>query len=219
MLRNEKQKDWSALAIQQIMLNLGISPFKLDNSGGIIYLILTEEDTTEFVNTLKELDSVEFLSSQNELLIPLCLPDGIIEQFIKIEESELQKTNRHKIEYQNRLLFFLRNMFGFKMVTGLRTDLLKKTFKLRRGNDSIVCIDCFNKAEAEFLKENLASYGFAVETAKCDACSLVVNLNESHVSKVSKLVIEFYEKLNDAGMDELAGAIKNNYAGLRVQES
>ncbi len=212
---NQKQQNWSALAIQQMMLNLRISPLKMDTSTGTAYLILTEQDTVTFVNFLNELKVAEFLSSQNELLVPLCLPDEIIEQFIKINEDETQKEIRHKSEYKNRLLFFLQDMFGFKILTGLRTDMLKKTFKLRKGKDSIVCIDCFNKAEANYLIQNLSSYGFVVETAECDLCSLVVDLEKSHISKVSKLVIEFCTQFTDAGMTELAQNVRNSYIGLR----
>ncbi len=212
----EKPENWSALAIQQMLVNLRISPLKMDASTGTAYLVLTEQDTAIFVNFLNELKVAEFLSSQSEILIPLCLPDTIVEQFIKIDESETKKVLRHTAEYQNKLLFFLQDMFGFRMLTGLRTSMLKKTFKIRKGNEEKVCIDCFNKAEADYLKENLESYGFSVETAKCDACCLVVDLNNSHISKVSKLVIEFCNQFNEAGMTELSTNVRNNYISLRV---
>lgn len=216
---SETQKDWSALAVQKIIWDLHITPRRMDSTEDSIYLFLSEQNTKKIVDFLTERETVEFISSQDEVIIPLCLPDSVIREFVQLEETQEEKTHRHKTEHKKRLVYFLENLFGYVLITGLRKQVLKKTVKLRSGKEGIICIDCFNKAEADFLKVELCSYGFYVDTAPCDTCVLSVDLQLSSVSRTSRIVVEFCKQMEEVGLRDVSQSVISTYKTQRGSTS
>lgn len=214
----ETKKDWSALAIQKMLWDLHITPIMSAKDNDSISLFLSENDTTKFVKFLMEDGEIEFKSSQNELLIPLCLPDRVIKRFVELEETPEEKVIRHRSEHQKRLLYFLENLYDHKILTGLRTEILRKTVKLRKLDKSSITMDCFNRKEADFLKDGLSGYGFSVSTAQCDTCALVIDLDASSVSRTSQIVVEFCVQMKEYGLDEVFANTIKTYAGQRIPE-
>lgn len=220
MLNNQKNTstNWSALAIQKILWDLQIIPKKMEHVTDSIYLFLTENDTKKIVTFLMDQDDVEFYSSQNEVIIPLCLPDSLIKQLVSFDETLEERISRHAIEHRNRLVYFLENLFGYSIITCLRKQILKKTARLINGDNNVIRIDCFNKAEADYLKNELSSYGFSVSTAKCDTCVIMVDLKESSVSKTSRIVIEFCKQMAEVGLNDVSRKTIQMYRDQRIPE-
>ncbi len=208
----EKPANWSAFTLQKIMCELFIISQKMELLTDMIYFLLSEEDMKKLVDFLTK-NSVEFTASQREILIPLCLPDAVIKQFVEFEETAEEKIVRHKAEHQKRLVYFLENLYDNKIIIGLRAPILRKTVKLRKGDNS-TCIDCFNSTEADLLKDDLCGYGFAVTTAQCDKSSLVVDLQASSVSKTSQKVVEFCIEMQEVGLIDV---YKNTIIAYREQ--